>query len=155
MCAAPVRDYRAVKSPFLLEYLVQDPVVMAEMFAFEQVVRTHDRPCASFLHGRLESREIDFIKSTVIDNSVIMMAVSLLIVERKMLYAHCHSVFLHFPDIWNSHLACKERIFAHIFEVSTTKRGTVDVYARTEKHILFTIAGLFANRFSVKSRHLL
>ena len=61
MSAAPVGNHGSVEVPFLLEYPVQNPVVVTEMSSFEQVVRTHDRPCAAFLHGSLEGREIYFI----------------------------------------------------------------------------------------------
>ena len=78
-----------------------------------------------------------------------MMAVSLLIVECKMLYAHCHSVLLHLLDIWNSHLAGKIRVLSHVFEVAAAQRSTINVYTWSEKYILFAVACLLSNRLSI------
>ena len=83
------------------------------------------------------------------------MTVGFLIIERKMLYAHSHTVLLHLLYIRHCHLAGQKRVFAHIFEITATERCTVDIHSRTQKHILLTVARLFSDRLSVKSRHFL
>ena len=83
------------------------------------------------------------------------MAACLLVVECEMLHAHGDTVFLNLLNVRNSHLSGKIRVFTHVFEVAAAKRGTIDVHARSEKHVLFTVARLLSDGFSIKGRHLL
>ena len=151
MSAAPVGNHSPVEAPFLLEYPVQNPVVMAEVLALKQVVCTHDRPCSAFLNCHLEGRKIYFIQGPVIHDCIVCVSVCFLIVQREMLHAHRDSVLLYLLNIRHGHLSGQIRVLAHIFEVAAAKRGAVDVHTRTEKHVLLTVARLLSDRLSVES----
>ena len=125
------------------------------MLALIEVVGTHDRPCATLLNCCLERRKVDFIESSVIDDSIVLMTLRLLVIERIMLHAYSDTILLNLLNIRHYHLRSKERILAHVLEVTTIKRSTVYVHARAEKHVLIAVARLLTDNLSVKSRHFL
>ena len=104
MGSAPVRDHDSVKAPLTLEDVVEHVLVVAEMLALVEVVRAHDRPCATFLDSSLECRKINLIEGSVIQHGIVLMTLCLLIVKRIMLYADCDAVLLYLLDIRHYHL---------------------------------------------------
>ena len=117
---------------------------MTVVLAVIEIIGTHNRPSATFLHCGLECWEIDFVKGTVVHYGIGLSALELLIVHSEVLYAGCYAVFLNALYVWNHHLSRQEWVFAHILEVASIIRSTADVDARTEKYVFLTIAGLFA-----------
>ena len=132
MSATPVGDDNAVEAPLAFENLIQQAVVVAGVLAVEVVVCTHNRPATTLLNGCLEGGEVDFIQSTVVQYRLGGVAVGLLIVQCVVFYAGGNAIFLHLLHIGDNHLGSQIGVFAHIFEVATIQRTTIDVYARAE-----------------------
>ena len=78
------------------------------------------------------------------------MAVAFLIVETIVLEAGCHAVFLYFLNVRHTHLPRQIRVFAHILEIASVIWCTVDIDARSQKHILLTVACLFSYALAVE-----
>ena len=83
MSGAEIRSDESREAPFLLENAIEQTVVFTHIRAVDLVVRAHDRANARF-HGGLESREIDFPQSALINNFVDGHAVGLLIIGGEM-----------------------------------------------------------------------
>ena len=122
------------------------------MLVFIQVVRCHDSPSLTLLHGSLESRQIDFIESAVIDNHICGVAVHLLVVEGIVLHAGSYAIALHTLDVGHHHLCCQIRVFAHILKVAAVERSAVNVHTGAKNHSLFAVTSLFTNRDTIEQR---
>ena len=146
---SPVGNNYAVEAPFAFQDIVQQILVVAGMLTFIKVVSTHDGPCITFLHGSFESRQIDFVQSTVVYNDIGVVTVHFMIVQREVLYASGNTILLYTLYVGNNHTAGQIRIFTHILEVTSVQRCAVDVYTGTQKNGLVTIAGFFADALSV------
>ena len=83
------------------------------------------------------------------------MTVHFMVVKGIMLNACSHSVRLHALHIRNDHPRSQVRVFSHILEISSVKRSSVYVHARTEQHTLVPVTCFFPYALSVKGRHLL
>ena len=59
------------------------------------------------------------------------MAALLLVVERIMLHAGCHSVCLHSFDVGHNHGRRQIGVFTHILEVAAIQRSAVNVHTGT------------------------
>ena len=154
MHAAPVGDHSAVKSPLVAQYILQQPLVLADVGAAVEVVRTHYRPCASLGHCGLESGQVYLIEGAVGEVYVGVVAAMLLIVEGIVLHAGGHAVALHALNIGHHHSGGQIGILAHILEVAPVERRAQYVHTRPEEHILLAVAGLLAYALAVERGHL-
>ena len=130
--AAPVGNDHTVEAPFASQDIVQQILVVAGMLTFIQVISSHDRPRFTFLNGRLESGQIDFIQGTVVYYDI-------------LLYA------LH---VRNHHTGSQVRVFAHVLKVTSVQRSTININTGSQKNGLVTIACFFTNAFAIKHGHL-
>ena len=147
--AAPVADDRSVESPFTLENVIEQILVVAAMLVLVQIVRTHYGPGTSFLYGSLEGRQVNLVQGPVIHVDIHGMAMRLLIVQGIMLHAGGNAVGLHSPDILSGHFPGEIRVLSHIFEIPSVERAPVDVHARSEKDILPAVFRLLTDADSV------
>ncbi len=81
------------------------------------------------------------------------MAVHFVIVQGKVFDAGSHAVLLHAPDIRHHHLSGQIGVFAHVLEVASVERCTVNVDTGPQQDGLVAIARLFADALPVKERH--
>ena len=122
--AAPVAYHHAVEAPVALQDIVQQYAVVAVMLIVVQVIGTHQRPRATFLHGSLEGRQIDFVEGTVADLYIHLMTVGLIVVQRIVFHAGRDALRLQALHIGHHHARCQEGIFAHVFEIAAVERCT-------------------------------
>ena len=152
--ASPVGNDYSVKAPLFLQYLFQQVLIMATMFIFILIVRSHKRPYLTLLHSRLESRQVDFMQSSVIYLYIDMIAVYLLIVESKMFHTSSHTILLHTLYIRYYHTGSQIRVFAHVLKVTSIERCTIDVYARSQQDVFVAVTRFFRKILSVKTGYL-
>ena len=152
--AAPVGNDHTVEAPFASQNIVQQILVVAGMLTFIQVISSHDRPRFTFLNGRLESGQIDFIQGTVVYYDIGGVAVDFLIVQRIVLHAGCHPILLYALHVRNHHTGSQVRVFAHVLKVTSVQRSTININTGSQKNGLVTIACFFTNAFSIKHGHL-
>ena len=139
MTATPVGDDDTVEAPVVLQDLVQKSGIMTVVLVLVEVVGTHDSPCASFLHGSLEGREVDLVEGTVGYLHIHLMTVFLVVVQGIVLHAGSYAQRLQSLDIGHHHTGGEIGIFAHVLEVTATEGGAVDVHARTQNHALLPV----------------
>ena len=128
---------------------------MAEMLAFVKIVCSHYRPCASFLNRSLEGREIDFVQGPVVDDGIVLVTETFLIVQGEVLHADGDTVLLDLLNIRDNHSGSEVRVLAHIFEIPAVERSPVDVHSGTEQHILLPVSCLFSYALAVQCGHFL
>ena len=92
--SAPVAYYHTVKTPVLLQNLVEHGGVVAVVHTLIEVVGTHDGPCPTLLNGSLEGRQINLVQSAVAYYHVNLMAILLVVVQRVVLYAGSNALRL-------------------------------------------------------------
>ena len=146
---APVAHHHSVESPFVLQDIVEDILVVAQVLVAIQVVGTHNGPSLCLGNCGLECRQVNLIESTVVDNHVGGVAVHLVVVKGKVLHTGSHAVLLHPLDVRHHHRCRQIRVLAHIFKVAAVERSAVDVNSWAQQHSLVAIAGFFAYRFAV------
>ena len=117
---------------------------MAVVLVFIEVIGTHDGPCPTLLYSSTESRQIDFMKRTVADDDIHLMAVFLVIVQRIVFHTRCHTLRLQALHIGHHHLRGQIRVFTHILEVTATQRCAIDIHTRTQNNALVAIERLLA-----------
>ena len=126
---------------------------MAIVLVVVQVVRAHYAPCAAFLHGGAEGREVDFAQRTVADDDVDLVAVHLVVVQRVVLDTRGDAVRLQSADVRHNHARRQQRVFAHVLEVASAQRRAQHVDARAQEHVLAAVKGFLAERLSVGAGH--
>ena len=139
MCTAPVANHHTVEAPLLLQYLVQQYVVVTVMLVLIEIIGTHYSPCLALLHGSLEGREIDFAKGAVAHYNVHLMAMLLVIVQSIVLHTSSNALALKTLNVRNHHTGSEPRVFAHILEVAAVQRGAVDIDTRSQHHIFIAV----------------
>ena len=120
-------------------------IVNASVF----VVTAHNAPRVSTFDSQFKWTEIYLIEGTIGHFHIHMTAVFLLVIKCIMLDAACHSIALKSLNIAYSHASGEVRVFAHILEVASIERSTIDIDARTEQYILVSIACFLAYRLSI------
>ena len=154
MSSTPVAHHDTVESPFAFQDIVQQIFIVTAMLVLVQIIRSHDAPGMSFLNSRLKGRKINLVKRTVVDYNIRCMTIYFVVVQCKMFYASSYSIALDPTYIRYHHLTRQIRIFAHILEVTSVQRRTIDVHTRSQQDRLITIAGLFTDAFAIKQRHI-
>ena len=86
MSTTPVANNYSIECPITLQNVIQQDFVVTIVLIVVQIVSTHYGPSLSFLDSSLESRQIDFMKGTVADLHVHLMAISLIVVQRIVLH---------------------------------------------------------------------
>ena len=149
MNTSPVGDDNTVETPFAFQYVVQEVLVMATVLILIQVVGTHDGPGISFLNGRLEGGQVDFIEGTVVYDDVGRVAVYFLVVECIMFHTGCYTVLLDALHIGDYHLSGQIRVFAHILEIAGVQWRAVDVYTGAQQDRFIPVTGFFTDAFTI------
>ena len=70
MRSAPIRNYRALESPFVLENVDQQDVVVTAPLTVQLVVGAHDRQNARFLYGTLECNQEQFAQRAFVGANI-------------------------------------------------------------------------------------
>ena len=122
---------------------------MAIVLVVVQVVRAHYAPCAAFLHGGAEGREVDFAQRTVADDDVDLVAVHLVVVQRVVLDTRGDAVRLQSADVRHNHARRQQRVFAHVLEVASAQRRAQHVDAGAQEHVLAAVEGFLAERLAI------
>ena len=151
MTATPVANDHTVKSPVVLQNLVEQRGIMAIVLVLIKVIGTHDAPCPTLLHGSTEGRQVDFVKGTVADNDVHLMTVLLIVVQGIVLHTGGDTLRLQTLHIRHHHARYQPRVFTHIFKITSSQRCAVDVDTGTQYHMLVPIQGLFAQTLAIKA----
>ena len=92
MRTAPVGYHHAIEAPLALQYVVEQPLVVAVVLILVHVVGTHYAPYSGLGYGSLEGRKINFVERTVVNYDVYLMPVFLVVVESEVLNAGCHAL---------------------------------------------------------------
>ena len=103
MRTAPIGYHNAVEAPLAFQDVAEQTLVMAVVLIIIKVVGTHESPYMSFGNGSLECRKIYFVKSTVVNDDIDLIAVFFVIVQSEMLYAGSHAVGLQSLNIRHHH----------------------------------------------------
>ena len=154
MRAAPVAYHHTIEAPVAFQDIVQQYAVVAVVLIVVQVIGTHQRPRATFLHGSLEGRQIDFVEGTVADLHVHLMTVGLIVVQRIVLHAGRDAFRLQALHIGHHHARCQEGVLAHVFEIAAIERCAENVHTGTENHVLVAVEGFFAQALAIEAGHL-
>ena len=149
MHASPIADNCAIEFPIGFQNFIQQQIVVATVLTSELVVGTHYRPGFSFLNCGFKCWEINFVQSAVAHFHINRHTFFFLIVERKMFYTCCYTIFLNCLNIRNSHARRQIRVFAHVFKISSVERCTINVYTGAKQHSFATVASFFSYRFTV------
>ena len=126
---------------------------MAAMLVVIQVVRTHNGPCFSFLHGRFKGRQVNFVECTVGNFHICGVAVEFLVVECVMFYAGRDSDRLHSLYVRHNHYGSEIRVFAEVFEIAAVVRSTENAHSWPENHRLVAVARFLSQAHAVNARH--
>ena len=106
------------------------------------------------LHCGLECWQIDFVERAIRKIDVGCVAVGFVIIECVVLDAGRNTSRLQSLNIGGNHDRCEIRILAHILEVAAIEGRAIDVDARTQDHVLATVAGLLAQGTAIAVREL-
>ena len=155
LCSSPVGNDSSIEAPFALQDLVHEIIVMASMLTAEEIVATHDAPCATLDHSCLECRQIDLAERTFIGNGIGSITVHLIVVQCIMLDTDSHAIALHTLDIAHCHTAREIWVFTKVLKAASVERSAADVDTRTEKHSLVAIASLLAYALAIEKTELL
>ena len=123
------------------------------MLVFIEIVGTHDAPSLTLLHGSLEGRQVDLMQGTVGDDDVHLMTIFLVVVQGVVLHTGSDTLRLEASDVWHYHPGCQPGVFAHILEVTASKRCAIDVHARTEHHAFVAVESLLAQALAIEAGH--
>ena len=154
MTTAPVADDDTIVLPVALQDLVEQNAIVTIVLIFVEIVGTHDAPSACLSDGSLESGQIDFVKGTVGDDHIHLMAIFLIVVQGIVLHTGRNAFRLEPLDIRHHHARGEPGIFAHILEVTTSQGCAVDIHARAKNHGLATIKGFLAETLAIETGHL-
>ena len=154
VASAPVADDHTIEAPVVFQYLVEQNAIMTIVLVPVEVIGTHDGPCPTLCHRRLEGRQVDLVKGTIAHDNVHLMAILLVVVQRIVLHTGGHALRLETLHIGHHHTGGEQRVLTHILEVPSTERRTIDVDTRTEDDALLTIEGLLTEALAIEARHL-
>ena len=146
----PIGHYHAVKSPFITEYIRDQPPVFRRPFSVQQVISGHYRLHIRLFNGGLERRKINFMQCAFIDNRVAGLAQIVGIVCRKMFYRRQHAGFLAALDIRDSKPRGQERILAEILKIASAVGHAVQVDPRPEQDTESARLALLGHRLAVR-----
>ena len=152
--ATPIAHHHSVEFPVSFQDLVQHDGIMAVVLVLIKIVGSHDTPSLTLGNGCLESRQVDLMERTVVDNDVNLMAVVLVVVQRIVFDAGSHTIGLQSLHVGHHHARGKVRVLAHILKVTASQRSAVDIDARTKYHVLATIQSLLAKTHTIETGHL-
>src|SRR5581483_1881675 len=123
--------------------------ILATVISAQLVVRAHDAQHVRFLHGRLESRQINFAQRALIQLNVDRTAVKLLVVAGEVFYARGDAFALDALDVRYRHARREERVFAHVFEVPSVEWRALNVHAGAEHDVLSARPRFFADGLAI------
>ena len=131
MRTSPIRNNHSIKLPFILQYIIQQVLIMATMLPFVLVIGSHNSPCSSFCYRSLKSRQIDFMKSPIIYHYINIPSLYFLIIQSKMFHTSSDTIFLYFLYIWHYHSRCQKWIFTHVFKITSIQGSSIHINSRT------------------------
>ena len=124
------------------------------MLAFILIVRAHQSPSAPLQNGSLKCRQIDFVKRTVIHHYIDGTSPLLLIIQCIVFHTSSYTVRLHSLNVRHRQTGSQIRVFAHILEVTSVQRRTVDIYTRSQEDIFLTITCFRPDSLSISISHI-
>ena len=129
----PVCHHKTFKSPLITCDVLQHVIVVCWMNSVDQIVGSHNCIWLCCLYSYLKSFQIDFSQRTLADMCIRKHTVVFLIISCKM-FDCCSLSFLRLNTfrLCCSTKTCQYRILRIVFEVSSTKRITMNIHARCE-----------------------
>ena len=132
---APVGDDPALEVEVLLEDLVEEVVVLAGVFAFDEVIGAHDAGGVGDADGDLEGEEVGFAHGLVVELDIDHGAAGLLIVEGVVLDV-VHDVLREDAFFERAGQGSGEDgVFAGVLEVAAVAGLAGDVGAAADGHV--------------------
>ena len=144
--AAPVGDYKSVKSPVAAQNILEKMHALIGILAVDLVIGCHDRTGLRLIDRQFKAGQVDLAQGALIHNSVHRHAALLLRVHCEMLDTGVYALALDSLYIGSRHLACQIRILRKIFEISSAERASLNIHTGTEQNIDAHRLGFFAQR---------
>ena len=152
MRPAPVGEHKALKSPVLLQHLVQRIVVLARVVAVDVVVRAHYARRMRRCNGDLEGKQIGLTQRALVHHGIQNVAPGLLVVHSVVLNVAHDVVRLHAARHLPNHHAGEDRVLACVLEVASIARLADQVHPPANRHVVSLRAQLAANHRAVEKR---
>ena len=112
--------------------------------AVNQVIAGHYRPGVGLTDHNFKLFQVDFPCRTLRNTGIRILAVCLLVVQRKVLQAGRHMAALYAAHHGRRLFSRQERIFRIILKISSAQRAPVNVHGRRKPHIDVVFARLFS-----------
>ncbi len=145
MRGAPVGHHEARIAPVLLEYLVEQEVVLAGPVAIDLVVRAHHRSGTAARDRQLEGEQIGFAHGAFPDARVDGGARGLLVIQRVVFDRGQHVLALDAAYGLADECAGQQGILAGVLEVAAVARIALQVDTAGQHHIEAFVPGLAAD----------
>ena len=99
LTSKPIGHYCAFVAPFFAQDCGQKFLAFRSIYAIDFVVSRHDSPRFGVFYGYFERLQIELTNGTLRDTGVCIHAVSLLVIERKVLDTRANTVALNAPNV--------------------------------------------------------
>ena len=116
------------------------------MFAIDIVVGSHDGPRLTLFHGNLKCLQVQLTKGTWSGTGIRLLTQCFCLISGKVLDTGSYTVILYATDIGSSQFSGKEGVLGHIFLVTATQCGTLQVDGWTQDDIQTPLFHLIANQ---------
>ena len=136
-CAQVAHD-KTVKSAFFAKKIRHKFMIFSDISAIYFIIRTHNRPRFGFLNCILKYSKINLMQCSFVNGSTYRHSSRFLIICHKMFNACANAHALDTVNMGCRNLRREIRIFGIIFEITSAKRRTLNIYRRSEqyRHIL-------------------
>ena len=141
--AAPVRENKARKAPFLLQDFVEGVLVFAGVVAVDAVVGAHVGPGVADLVADFEGQQIGFAQRAPGEDGVDDAAAALLVVDGVVLQFAEDVLVLLTADAVAHHHAGQNRVFAVVLEVAPVAQFAGQIDTAGQAHVV-ALRALFA-----------
>ena len=135
VCAAPIRNHKSRKSPFLAQHVLQQIRILRTIQPVHFLIGGHHRPNPRFLHRRLKRWKINFLQRALVNRFIHAVAFEFLIVRREMFHRGDHAFALHPFDISDADTRRQIRILSVSLKISAPQRHALNVHCRAQNHV--------------------
>ena len=122
-----VGDGSAAISPFILDDRGVQAIVDRALARSDAVVGHHKAGAVFFLHGVLESAQLDFTELLLVNPGVHTAAVLIVIIADKMLQVYIQALGLSAAHFGSSTLTGQQRIFGEVLTAASIERSPVGI----------------------------
>lgn len=134
MNRSPVGHHQAVETPFLAQYLGQEPVVLGRVDVVDPVVRAHQRRRTRPFDYSFEYAEVDFPQGAFVDPRVCAHSIGFLVVGGEMLHGGPDPSGLDARGQGGGQFSRQQGVLREVLEVPPAQRGAFQVHARPQDH---------------------